>query len=767
MKDLEKLLNPEQLEAVRHTEGPLLILAGAGSGKTRVLTYRAAYLIEETGVNPWNIMAITFTNKAAGEMKERIDDIVGFGSESIWVATFHASCARILRRFADRLDVSADRGGYDTHFSIMDADDSKSVMKNVIKTHQLETNDLKLRDFLNAVSRLKDSLVTPAMYEAEAGSDPKKIRILKAYREYQRALINDNAFDFDDLLMRAVELLKKDEEVREHYQQRFRYIMVDEYQDTNRAQFEFVRLLADAHKNLCVVGDDDQSIYRFRGADIRNILDFESVYPDAKIVKLERNYRSTGIILNAANNVIANNIGRRKKRLWTETEGGEQIHFKLLETAYDEALFIAGDTARRAKADGLRYRDIAVLYRTNAQSRLLEEAFVRESIPYDIVGGVNFYSRREIKDILAYLKTIDNGRDDLSVTRIINVPKRGIGAATVTKVSSYASTYNLSFYDAISHATGIVSGKALEKLRGFERLIGILKTIAAEVTVSELIKKIIEQVDYEAYLRELCDNDAVDRDEFEERMSNIDELISKAVAYEDSVEAPTLSGFLEDVALVADIDRVDEDADRVLLMTLHGAKGLEFTNVYIAGMEEDLFPSYGAIADFDEHNSEMEEERRLAYVGITRAKRVLTLTSARSRMVRGETRYHDVSRFVKEIPKDLLDSPPKAARRVEDYLFDGGETISDDDSFSFGVRKKPKPAVSRAAGKSALSYLNKGVPEFDKPDYGVGDRVRHIKFGEGVVSAIEGGGRDCKVTVMFDNGGQRIMQAVFARLVKI
>ena len=554
-------LNTEQREAVFHTEGPVLILAGAGSGKTRVLTHRIAYLIEEKGVNPWNIMAITFTNKAAGEMRERVDKIVGFGSENIWVSTFHSSCVRMLRRFIDRL-------GFDTNFTIYDTDDQKTLMKDICKRLDIDTNVYKERAILAAISKAKDELIGPEEYEMNVMGDFSKRKLALAYKEYQKELKKNNALDFDDLIMKTVELFQACPDVLEYFQERFKYIMVDEYQDTNTAQFKFVSLLAGKYRNLCVVGDDDQSIYKFRGANIGNILGFENVFADAKVVRLEQNYRSTQNILNAANQVIQNNMERKRKTLWTENEEGEKLHFRQFMNAYEEAEYIVGDISKKVREHDAQYRDIAILYRTNAQSRLFEEKFLMANIPYKLVGGVNFYARKEIKDLLAYLKTVDNARDDLAVRRIINVPKRGIGATTLTRVQDYAVSMGMSFYDALKEANAISTlGRAAAKVEPFVTFIQTLRSKAEYLSPSELLKDIIEST---GYVKEL---EAEGTEEAEARIENIDELITKVVSYEEENEEPTLSGFLEEVALVADIDSVDGDDNQVLLMTLHSAKG--------------------------------------------------------------------------------------------------------------------------------------------------------------------------------------------------
>ena len=770
-------LNEKQREAVFTTEGPLLLLAGAGSGKTRVLTHRIAYMIENNGVNPWNIMAITFTNKAAGEMRERVDQIVGFGSDSIWVSTFHSTCVRILRRHIDRL-------GFDNNFTIYDADDQKTVMKEVCKRLEIDTKMLKERTLLNAISSAKDELISPIQYEMNVMGDYTKKKIASVYKEYQATLKRNNALDFDDLIVKTVELWKACPDILESYQERFRYIMIDEYQDTNTVQFELVRLLASKYRNLCVVGDDDQSIYKFRGANIRNILDFEKVYADASVIKLEQNYRSTQNVLDAANAVIRNNVGRKEKALWTSQGEGAKIHFNQFDTAYSEAEYVADDIQRKEENGEITYGDCAILFRTNAQARIMEERFVLKGIPYDVVGGTNFYSRREIKDVLAYLKTIDNGKDDVAVKRIINVPKRGIGATTILRVQEYAAERNISFYDALREADQIMTiGKSAVKLQPFVTMIQTFRSKLEYYGLEELIKDILETT---GYLKEL---QASNEEDAEDRIENIDELISKIVSYEEINDQPTLGEFLEEVALVADIDKVKEDTNKVLLMTLHSAKGLEFSHVYLAGVEDGVFPSYMTITSDDP--AEIEEERRLAYVGITRAKNDLTITCARQRMIRGETQYNPVSRFVKEIPQDLLDHkvPSSKSKEFIDYddtsyersAFKAVPFAGTQGSSSF-YRVKPKAIVKKpvtsnevkpfiAGGINSLSGVSGlskgGVPVSDTLEYTEGDRVRHIKYGQGTVKKIEKAPRDFQVTVEFDTAGDKIMFAAFAKLKKM
>ena len=643
-----EMLNPAQQEAVCHVDGPLLILAGAGSGKTRVLTHRVAYLIEECDVNPWNIFAITFTNKAAREMRERVDAIVDYGAEDVWVSTFHSACVRMLRRFGDRI-------GWDRRFSIYDTDDQKTVMREVCKQLEIDTKTMKERAILSEISSAKNEMIGPEEYRKQAGRDFRKLRIADAYEAYEERLHRNQAMDFDDLLLKTVELFKKEPDVLEYYQERLRYIMVDEYQDTNSVQFEMVRLLAEKYRNLCVVGDDDQSIYKFRGANIRNILDFEKYFPDAKVIKLEENYRSTKTILDAANAVIRNNKGRKDKTLRTENEEGVRITFYQYQNEYEEADGILSDIGRKIRGGQTKFSDIAILYRTNAQARALEEKFVYAGIPYRVVGGVNFYQRKEIKDMLAYLRTIDTGRDDVSVNRILNVPRRGIGAATARKALDFAEANDMSFFEALRGADQIPELKrSAAKIRAFTDLIQVLRAKAEYMSLVDLYDAVLEDT---GYMQELQEEES---DEAATRMENLDELRNKIVEYEEGSENPTLGELLEQIALVADIDNVSEDDDRVLLMTLHSAKGLEFPHVYLSGMEDGLFPSYMSLTADDP--DEIEEERRLCYVGITRAKKTLTLSCARTRMRQGQRQMNAVSRFVREIPKSLINGTVPARK---------------------------------------------------------------------------------------------------------
>ncbi len=741
-------LNPEQKRAVFHNTGPLLILAGAGSGKTRVLTHRIAYLIEEYDVNPYHILAITFTNKAAKEMRERVDSLIGFGSEDILVSTFHSMCVRFLRRDIEAI-------GYERSFTIYDTDDQKTLIREVCKYLDIDTKQTKERTFINAISSAKNELISPEEYDAKALGDYNRQKISRVYTEYQKRLKQNNALDFDDLIMKTVELFQSHPEILRKYQNRFRYIMVDEYQDTNRAQFELIRLLASTvneegqvEHNLCVVGDDDQSIYKFRGADIRNILDFEFYFPDAKVIRLEQNYRSTKTILEAANQVIQHNNERKSKTLWTENEDGAPIIYNRYDTDLEEARSTAKDILTLAEAS-VRYSDIAVLYRTNAQSRALEEQMILHSIPYKLVGGINFYERREIKDILAYLKTIDNGADSIALKRIINVPKRSIGLATLDKVQDYADARGFNFYEALLHTESIdtLNKKTTATLLGFVRMLEGLRQHAAlpEYSVKDIIEELLEITAYRDYLQSIAETD----DEYRERISNIDELINKAVLFdESSIETPTLSSFLEEVALVSDIDNLDGNNDAVTLMTLHSAKGLEFPCVFICGMEDGVFPS-GLAINSDNPKAEIEEERRLCYVGITRAMKQLTLSSAGKRMIRGEIQYAKESRFISEIPRFLLTERKQRSHRY----------ISESSMPSGTLRKStpsPLPPVKQFSG-SGLTGLS----------YAKGDSVRHLKFGTGTVLDITEGGKDYEVTVDFPGYGVRKLLASFAKLQKV
>ncbi len=770
MNAIYDTLNDKQREAVFTTEGPVLVLAGAGSGKTRALTHRIAYLIEEKHVMPWNIMAITFTNKAAAEMRERVDDLVGADGNSVWVATFHSSCVRILRRHADLL-------GYSNNFTIYDTDDQKTLMRQILKKLDLDPKLYKDRAILSRISAAKNELISSAEFQTRSAGNFREGRIADIYTEYEAQLKNNNAMDFDDLLVRTVELFENYPDVLEEYQRRFRYILVDEYQDTNTAQFKIVWLLAKQHRNLCVVGDDDQSIYKFRGADITNILNFEKSFPGASVTKLEQNYRSTKNILAVANGVIRHNHGRKDKVLWTDNEEGDKVNYIQYDTAYDEAYGIVKDIEEHRNT--FDYKDCAVLYRTNAQSRVLEEKFVANNIPYRLVGGVNFYQRKEIKDLICYLKTVANGRDDLAVQRIINVPRRGIGATSISKVMTYADQYGMSFYDALTDWEHIPSlGRAGAKIAEFVHQIQVLRSQAQFLTVKDLLEHILDDTGYRAELN------AEKTIESQTRLENLQELINKAADLHDEPEdAEALDRFLEEVALVAEVDSLDEDENRVVLMTLHSAKGLEFPRVYLSGMEDGLFPSMMSIKSEDD--TDLEEERRLCYVGITRARQKLTLTSARTRMINGETHAEMPSRFIKEIPPLLLDVPGRAVRKpagsamgaASSSMRPGAPTASGMGTSSFGGTGssepahlgsyRPRPNVLNK--KSSAAYMGKEfkVEKAGSLNYGKGDRVRHMKFGEGTVLEIENGKRDYEITVSFDQAGVKKLFASFAKLEKL
>ena len=778
MGNIYETLNDMQQMAVFHTEGPLLILAGAGSGKTRVLTHRIAYLMEEKHVSPYNIMAITFTNKAAAEMRNRVNKIVGFGAEQVWVSTFHSACVRILRRYIDRI-------GYSTDFTIYDTDDQKRLMKNVIKDLNLDSKIYKENGMLNKISDFKNKLMTTGDVASMARSDFKMLNVSKIYDNYQEALKKNNALDFDDLIMKTVQLFTKCPEVLESYQDRLQYIMVDEYQDTNAAQFAFVKLLAQKHQNLCVVGDDDQSIYKFRGADITNILQFEKYFPNARVIKLEQNYRSTKNILEAANAVIHNNEGRKDKTLWSDNEKGDKIDLYQAEDGYSEAEMVASTIKEDVDNGRSDYSDYAILYRTNNQSRALEEKLMMKNIPYKIIGGQNFYQRKEIKDIIAYLRVISNSTDDIAVERIINVPKRGIGATTVDKVKDYARAYGMDLYEALMDVENIPGlSRAAGKIKKFTDLIEGYKKDEYYGEIEKLTKDILDDT---GYVSELA---AENTDEANGRIENIDELVSKIVEYQENTEDPVLSEFLEEVALVSEIDNLSEDSSYVVLMTVHSAKGLEFPYVFLCGMEDGLFPGYMSIMSGD--NEELEEERRLCYVAITRAMKKLTISYAKKRMVRGEMQYNIVSRFVKEVPPMIVNSKNITDRVAAGYekkpsfsgfggyegsMNMGGSGYMGSDNYG-GARSyaasQRKNAYKAMAAKPAYGNPS-SKPGFGKEfvvtkaeiDYTVGDRVKHMKFGEGTVLGIEDGPRDYQVTVNFDTAGQKVMMASFAKLKKM
>ena len=747
MNELLAGLNDKQKEAVLHFEGPLLILAGAGSGKTRVLTHRIAYLIEEHQVPPYHILALTFTNKAANEMRERVNNIIEYGAGSIWVSTFHSTCVRILRRFIDHL-------GYDNAFTIYDSDDQKSLMKDICKQLNIDTKKYKERTFLNAISSAKDELKTPEQYADEVAKEYNKKIFGRVYKEYQKRLKQNNALDFDDLIMLTVQLFRQNAEILNHYQERFPFILVDEYQDTNTAQFTLLSLLASRYQNLCVVGDDDQSIYRFRGANIHNILNFEKIFPATKVIRLEKNYRSTKNILAAASGVIKHNSMRKEKTLWTTAEAGAPISYGRYDNEYEEAQGIAADIHRQVK-NGMSYSDFAILYRTNAQSRVFEEKLIYEGIPYRIIGAVNFYARKEIKDILCYLKTINNSADDIAIKRIINIPRRGIGQTTIGRISDYAFSQEMPFYEALRRVDEIPGcTRASAKIHSFVSLIEHFRMkLRGEMYSLEDMTQ--ELLDVTGYVREL---EAEDTDEANGRIENIESLMNKIVQYEEDNNGGTLNDLLEDIALVADIDTVSDDAEQVLLMTLHSAKGLEFPNVYICGMEETIFP--GASAVFGDDPSELEEERRLCYVGITRAMKKLTLTSANQRMRNGEMNFNRPSRFINEIPRHLVKQTYGAVLKPE----------AESKPTEFSRTKASLYTKDRKNPFANNPYIQKGMGSASPagaPDYQVGDRVSHTKFGQGIVRSLTKLTNDYEVVIEFDGFGQRKLRSSFAKLTKL
>ncbi|MDO5154767.1 MAG: UvrD-helicase domain-containing protein [Eubacteriales bacterium] len=740
-----------QQAAVSCTEGPLLLLAGAGSGKTRVLTERIAYLISEIGVNPYNILAITFTNKAAGEMRERVDRIVSYGAESVWVSTFHSLCVRILRRHINQLD------GYESNFTIYDSDDQKACVKACLKKFNMDPKQYSEKSMMAEISRAKERFISCSEYDRMASGNYRKMQTAKIYSEYERMLRASNALDFDDLLYKTVELFQFHPDILEQYQERFRYIMVDEYQDTNHIQFLLIKQLASKYRNLCVVGDDDQSIYKFRGANIYNILNFEEEYPEAQVIKLEQNYRSTKNILNAANGVISHNEGRKEKALWTEHPEGDKVVFSLYDTEYQEAENVVRTVMNMCESEGRSYNEFAILYRTNAQSRTFEEKLLFKNVPYKIIGGQNFYGRKEVKDLICYLKAVDNGQDNMAIRRIINVPKRGIGAASIDKIQAYADSYEMSMLDAMFEANNIPGlNRAASKVEQFTNLIMDMRDMLKKgAFISEVYDAILEQTGYWDEL--LAEN----TEEAEGRMENLTELKNKIVTYEEEAEHPNLSELLEEIALVADVDNLDQGEDKVLLMTLHSAKGLEFPVVFLGGMEDNLFPSKMSLVSEDE--DAVEEERRLCYVGITRAMEKLYLSASRQRMMHGTTNFNPISRFVKEIPEELIDmngNGSLAMRRQKEASLAAKNTL---EGLSASVKNKPysfgsgaKPAFGKEFKVERLSI-----------DYGIGDTVRHIKFGTGVVTELVSGGKDYEVTVEFENVGVKRMFASFAKLKKI
>lgn len=727
----EKLLanlNEQQQAAVKTTEGPLLIMAGAGSGKTRVLTHRIAYLLAEKQVAPWNILAITFTNKAAREMKERVQALLGGAAEEIWISTFHSMCVRILRRDIDRI-------GIDRNFSILDTTDQLSVLKNILKEKNIDPKKFDPRSILGTISSAKNELLSPEKFAKKAGNYYEKI-VSDVYEEYQKRLLRNHALDFDDLIMTTIQLFERVPEVLEHYQYKFQYIHIDEYQDTNRAQYMLVKMLASRFQNICVVGDADQSIYRWRGADIQNILSFEKDYPNAKVILLEQNYRSTKRILQAANEVIENNVNRKPKKLWTENPEGQKIVYYEAMNEADEAQFVAGKIKEYVESGKRRYSDFAILYRTNAQSRVMEEVLLKSNIPYQIVGGLKFYDRKEIKDILAYLRVIANPNDDISLLRIINVPKRGIGASSLDKIVNYASENELSVFEALGELEHIgLSARIAASLLEFRRLLEQWGQLQEYVSVTELVEEVLDKSGYREMLK------AENTLEAQSRLENIDEFLSVTKHFENVSEDKSLIAFLIDLALISDIDQLNdangEDGDAVVLMTLHSAKGLEFPVVFLIGMEEGIFPHSRSLEDEDE----MEEERRLAYVGITRAEEELFLTSAQMRTLFGYTNMNAVSRFVREIPEELVE---RVSKRTAWASAAAGKQAT--------VRKI---AVASSTGGEEIPWK-------------VGDKVEHKKWGIGTVVSVRGEGEDKELDIAFPSPiGIKRLLAKFAPITKV
>ncbi len=746
MTDITMNLNPMQREAVMHTEGPLLILAGAGSGKTTVLVNRIAYMISEKNVSPYNILAITFTNKAANEMKTRIAKLFDGAIYDMWVSTFHSACVKILRRGIQRL-------GYDASFVIYDTTDTQTVLKDCLKELALSDKNFPPRAVLAQISKAKDDMQSPQAFARVYDSDFRMSRIAEIYELYQKKLKANNALDFDDIISNTVLLLSENPDLLEYYQNKFKYILVDEYQDTNNAQYKLISLLAGKHRNLCVVGDDDQSIYKFRGANIRNILDFEKEFPDAKVVKLEQNYRSTQTILNAANHVIANNRGRKGKKLWTDGDSGDKVLIYRAENEHDEGRFIAGEIEKMVASDSRSFSDFVVLYRTNAQSRVLEEMLLRQGIPYRVLSGLRFYDRKEIKDLIAYLRLIHNQSDNISLKRIINEPKRGIGDVTVGRAEDIANAEGKSIFEVIANADRYSELlRASVKLIDFTQCIQRLCAEKGKYSITDFVSRVLDETGYTMPL--MLENSV----EAQGRLENLKEFLSVAAEYEKSAEAPSLEDFLEGVSLISDIDNYDEQQEAVVLMTIHSAKGLEFPVVFLAGLEEGLFPGTRSIGD----EAEIEEERRLCYVALTRAKQKLYITNTFCRMLYGSTTYPRPSRFLLEIPAELTEASGKRMSFSE---------RSAQASASAQILGSTKPRLFDSIAKSTKSGL---FDAFDvrkqtqaNLDFAAGDRVMHKKFGEGKIIAATPLGNDVKLEIQFDTVGTKNLMAMFANLKKL
>ena len=764
MQEILKGLNDKQYEAVTNTEGPCLVIAGAGSGKTKVLTHKIAYLIGEQGAKPWDILAITFTNKAANEMKERIANLIGDQAKDIWMGTFHSICVRILRRFIDRI-------GFDTSFIIFDTSDQRTLVKSCMKDLSIDEKLFSDRSILSEISNAKNEMLEPAQYVARANGDFRKEKIATVYELYQKRLKENNAIDFDDIINYTIRILMENEDILEYYSNKFKYVLVDEYQDTNKAQFTLITLLASKHGNITVVGDNDQGIYSFRGADISNILNFEKDFPGTRIIKLEQNYRCTGNILKAANSVIKNNEVKYKKELWTQNEEGNLPKVYQADNEYDEGTYIVTQIEHLKREEYYKNSDFAILYRMNTQSRAIEDILRRENIPYKIIGGLKFYERKEIKDIIAYLRLIQNSADNLSLKRIINEPKRGIGKTSLEKIEELAIQNEISMYEVIKNADNYGLNRVYLNSREFINVIEELKNKKEQLVISELIKMTLKKT---GYTKALENENTI---EAENRIENLEELLTVAIEFEKENAENSLSSFLEGITLSSDLDDVEDSEDSVTLMTLHSAKGLEFPVVFLVGMEEGIFPGYKSISE----PKELEEERRLCYVGITRAKEFLYLTCSKQRTIFGSTSYNPVSRFLKEIPENLLegfeetfgeaDNNKKQMFKDSEYSWTYGSRNNGNVKTYKITEKEPIMAaqsnnfVFRTA-ENFLSNLNKksNNDNVDLSKYEVGTRVYHKKFGEGTINIVEPEGEDLKVDISFDKVGHKRLMAKYANL---
>lgn len=758
MQNLLEGLNDKQYEAVINTDGPCLVIAGAGSGKTKVLTHKIAYLMQEKDIKPWNILAITFTNKAANEMKERVEALVGDDAKDMWIGTFHSICVKILRRFIDRI-------GFDHSFVIFDTSDQRTLIKECLKDLKIDDKMFTDRIVQFEISNAKNDMKEPEEYEAMVKGDYRREKIASVYNLYQRRLKENNAIDFDDIINYTIKIFKENDDVLDYYTNKFNYILVDEYQDTNKSQFTLIRLLAKAHGNITVVGDNDQGIYSFRGADISNILNFEKDFKGTKIIKLEQNYRCTQNILNAANSVIKNNEVKYKKKLWTENEEGALPTFHVSDDEYDEGRYIVEEINHLRREEYYKYSDFAILYRMNSQSRAIEEILRREDIPYKIVGGLKFYERKEIKDIIAYLRLINNTSDNLALKRIINEPKRGIGKTSLDKIQAISEQTGIPMYQIIKEADQYGLSRVYSNAQGFIEVIEDLISKKDEYTITELIKHTLKET---GYTKALEDENSI---EAENRIENLEEFLTVAVQFEEEEADNDLSTFLEGITLSSDIDGMDEEEESVTLMTLHSAKGLEFPVVFLVGMEEGIFPGYKSIGE----PKELEEERRLCYVGITRAKNNLYLTCSRQRTMFGSTSCNPVSRFVNEIPENMLeganeiDSEPENKFKDSNYEWSYGKSGNNGKVLSYKVdipSSKPEPSFAFKSAESFLAKLNSKAQgnDTDLSKYKEGQRIYHKRFGEGNISKIEPEGDDLKLDIQFDKVGHKRLMAKFANL---